>query len=97
MAGQLLTRINPLYPPEAKQKGMEGTVVMSARIGKDGTVRDLQVISGPAILAEAAANAVRQWTYRPYLLNGNPTEVNTTITVNFRLSAPPPPASVPEP
>lgn len=89
MAGQILTRVNPTYPPEAKAKKITGTVVLSARIGTDGTVQDLSVISGPASLEEAALDAVKQWTYRPYLLNGNPVEVSTTVAVNFNLNATP--------
>ncbi len=87
MAGQILTRVNPVYPPEAKAKKISGTVVLSAVISSDGTVQDLSVVSGPAAFGEAALDAVRQWTYRPYLLNGNPVEVSTVITVNFNLNA----------
>ena len=89
MASQVLTRVNPTYPPEAKAKRISGTVVLSATIGSDGMVQDLSVISGPAALEEAALNAVKQWTYRPYVLNGNPVEVRTTVTVNFSLNATP--------
>ena len=89
MAELILTRVNPTYPPEAKAKKISGTVVLSAKIGSDGTVQDLSVISGPPALGEAALDAVKQWTYRPYLLNGNPVEVSTVITVNFSLNATP--------
>ena len=87
MAGMMLTRIAPIYPIEAKQKHITGTVIFAARIGKDGKISDLRVVS-PAdkLLTEAAEDAVRQWRYRPYELNGVPTEVNTTITVNFHLN-----------
>ena len=61
--------------------------MLSARIGSDGTVQELSVISGPAALGEAALDAVKQWTYRPYVLNGNPVDVSTVITVNFTLGA----------
>ena len=73
---------------------MEGTVVLAALISKAGTVQDLKVISGPAAMADAATAAVKQWTYRPYLLNGRAVEVKTVITVNFQLS-PPAQSSVP--
>ncbi len=89
MSGQILTRVDPIYPAEAKSKGIQGVVVLSATIGADGTVQQLSLISGPPDLGTAALDAVRQWTYRPYLLNGEPTEVNTTVTVNFHLNGPP--------
>jgi TonB family protein len=84
-AGQIISKVNPVYPPEAKEKGIQGTVVLHAIIGKDGTVQQLAVISGPPVLADSAIDAVKQWVYKPYLLNGDPTEVDTTITVNFSL------------
>lgn len=89
MAGLVLTKVNPVYPPDALANHMEGSVVLSAKVGTDGTVQDLQAISGPEVLRQAALDAVRQWTYKPYLLNGNPVTVMTTITVNFRESANP--------
>lgn len=88
MAGQRLTRVNPVYPDDARANHLEGTVVFSATIGRDGVVQDLKTISGPAAFTQAATDAVRQWTFRPYLLNGQPTEVLTTITVNFHLNTP---------
>ena len=87
MAGQILTRVDPIYPPEARTNKIEGAVVLSATIGKDGNVEDLSVVTGPALLTAPAIDAVKQWTYRPYLLNGAPVEVRTTITVNFHLNA----------
>ena len=90
MAGQVLTRINPVYPPKAKEKRIEGSVVLAARIGRDGRVADLQVVSGVPMLSAAAMDAVRQWTYKVYRLNGAPVEVNTTVTLNFHLNAPAP-------
>ena len=68
-------------------------MVLSALISKEGTVQDLQLVSGPASLAEAAMDAVRQWTYRPYLLNGQPRAVKTVVTVTFNLE--PAPAGAP--
>jgi len=83
MAGQLVSRPDPVYPPEAKEKRIQGAVVLKALISKDGTIKNLQVLSGPDELTGSAIDAVRQWTYKPYLLNGQPTEVETTITVNY--------------
>ncbi len=96
MAGQLLARVDPVYPADAKAKHIEGSVVLAARIGRNGRIENLQVVSGVPALSEAAANAVTQWTYRPYYLNGAPVEVNTKVTVNFHLKPPPqPPAPQP--
>jgi len=64
---------------------VEGDVVLAAVIGKDGTVRDLKAVSGPAMLVSSAIQAVRQWRYKPYLLNGQPVEVETQIKLQFRL------------
>ena len=68
------------------QTHTQGEVVMHAIIGRDGTIASLQVVSGHALLAPAAIDAVRQWRYRPYTLNGEPVEVETLITVRFVLS-----------
>ena len=80
MAGQLLHRVDPIYPDTDAQ----GAVVLHAIIGPDGTVQQLAVVSGPQLLEDAALTAVRQWTYQPYLLNGNPVTVDTIVVVNFR-------------
>ena len=85
MAGQILTKVQPVYPPDAKSAHIAGSVVMHAIIGKDGAISSLEVVSGPAELRDSALEAVRQWTYKPYLLNGQPTEVETTITVNYSM------------
>ena len=77
------TRIDPAYPAEAIKNHVSGTVVLLATIGTNGGVEALRVISGPASLQQAALDAVRQWTYRPYLLNNTPVEVETTINVIF--------------
>jgi periplasmic protein TonB len=82
----LVYDVAPKYPPEAGHARIEGTVVLLAVIGKDGTVEDVRVESGLPMLAQAAIEAVRQWRYRPYLLNGEPVEVNSQITINFTLS-----------
>jgi len=83
--GMLLQKVTPDYPPAAKEARISGTVVLEAIIGKDGAIRALKVISGHSTLQQAALDAVRQWRYRPYLLNGEPVEVRTTINVIFSL------------
>jgi protein TonB len=86
MQGQIITRTQPVYPPIAKAAHVSGTVVLHAIISKTGTIENLTAISGPAMLQGSAIDAVRQWRYKPYLLNGDPPEVDTTITVNFNLN-----------
>jgi periplasmic protein TonB len=83
--GMLLAPIRPVYPVIAKAAGVQGTVVVEAVISRKGTIESLHVVSGPAMLQNAALDAIRQARYQPYRLNGEPTEVQTTITVNFRL------------
>jgi TonB family protein len=83
MAGNLISNVVPVYPEEAKAQHVQGAVVLRARISKEGTVKDVQVISGPPPLIVSAIDAVRQWKYKPYLLNGEPTEVDTTININY--------------
>jgi periplasmic protein TonB len=85
MSGMLLAPIQPVYPPIAKAAGVSGSVVVEAVISKSGTIESLHVASGPEMLREAALNAIRVARYRPFRLNGEPVEVLTTITVNFRL------------
>jgi protein TonB len=84
--GNLIHDVKPYYPPQARQAKIEGTVVLLAVIDKDGSVRDVQVKSGAPLLAQAAIEAVRQWRYKPYLLRGQPVEVDTQITINFTLA-----------
>lgn len=79
----LKTKIDPVYPAEAIKNQVSGTVVLHATISTKGNVESLRVISGPASLQQAALDTVRQWTYRPYLLNNMPVEVETTINVVF--------------
>ena len=81
-AGLLEERRYPIYPVDAKKAGVEGTVVLEAIIGKDGAIRDLNVVSGPDLLQQAAVDAVKSWRYRPYMLNGEPVEVRTKINVD---------------
>jgi protein TonB len=84
--GLLVKKVEPQYPPIARQARVQGTVVLRAVISKDGTIQHLQAESGSPLLVSSAINAVKQWKYKPYILNGKPVEVDTTITVNFRLS-----------
>jgi TonB family protein len=87
VAGLRLTAPQPVYPESAKQKHISGTVVLHAIIGRDGRIHSLRPQVSPDVdLTIAAIAAVRHWTYRPYLLYGQPTEVDTTITVNFNLN-----------
>jgi len=85
-SANLVTKIVPAYPPLAKQARVQGTVSLAVVIGKDGVVLNVEVISGDPLLTEAAVDAVRQWVYRPTLLNGEPVEVATHVDVNFTLS-----------
>jgi protein TonB len=85
MAGRLLDPIRPEYPMIARLSHSEGTVVVQAIISKSGKIESAQVVSGPAILQAAALQAVREARYRPFLLNGQPTEVVTTVSIVFRL------------
>jgi protein TonB len=78
--------VKPVYPPEARASGIEGTVRLHAIIAKDGSILQLEVISGHPLLIQAALDAVRQWKYEPTLLNGQPVEVDTTIDVLFQLN-----------
>ena len=80
----MIQRPSP-YPIIAKETGTQGTVVMQATISQSGTIENLRVVSGPAMLQRAALDAVKEWRYRPYLLNGEPVEVETTINVVFKL------------
>jgi TonB family protein len=84
--GHVLSKPAPAYPQSAKAKRVEGKVVMQATIDESGHITRLQVVSGPLELQGAAIDSVRQWTYEPYLLNGKPVEIETTISVIFRLA-----------
>jgi TonB family protein len=84
--GMLLQKTTPEYPLDAKLAGITGTVVLQGQISKEGRITELRVISGPAALQQASLDAVRTWRYRPYLLNGEPVAVLTTINVVFNLN-----------
>ena len=83
--GNLIYRVQPIYPPLARQAHIQGAVELRAIISKAGTIENLTLLRGHPMLVPAAMGAVRQWRYRPYLLNGEPVEVETEITVNFIL------------
>lgn len=83
--GMLITRIEPKYPDIARRARIQGTVVIGALIGKDGRMVSLNVVSGHPMLVTAALDAVRQWRYRPYVLNGVPVEVDTRVEITFTL------------
>ena len=85
-AAKLLAQPKPLYPPLARSARISGTVHLQAIIGRDGTIRNLQLVGGPPLLIAAALDAVRRWVYQPTLLNGEPVEVFTEIEVNFTLN-----------
>lgn len=83
--GNLVNRVEPQYPQMAKVAHVQGDVVLQALISKNGAIENLRAVSGHPILIQAAMEAVKQWRYKPYLLNGEPVEVETTITVKFHM------------
>ena len=84
--GLRIRMVQPTYPPLAKQARISGSVVLQAVISKDGSIENLKAVSGHPMLIQSALDAVRQWKYKPYFLNGEPVEVETQITVNFTLA-----------
>jgi protein TonB len=84
--GLKIRDVKPSYPPLARQARIQGTVILHAVIGKDGSIENLTLVSGHPMLAPAAIEAVKQWRYKPYLLNGEPVEVDTEVQVNFTLA-----------
>lgn len=84
--GLLIHQVKPSYPALARQARIQGQVVLQAVIGKDGSIQNLRAVGGHPMLTPAAIDAVRQWRYKPYYLNGEPVEVDTQITVNFTLA-----------
>jgi protein TonB len=85
LQGMLLAPIRPAYPMIAKAARVEGAVIVEAVISRTGTIESLNVVSGPEMLRQSAIDAIREARYQPYRLNGEPTEVQTRITVNFRM------------
>ncbi len=86
MESELIRRVQPVYPALAIQTRTQGRVVLYAVISREGKIENLRTVSGPPLLVPAAVRAVQQWLYRPYTLNGQPVEVDTEITVDFRLT-----------
>ena len=84
-SASLINKVTPQYPPIAKTAHVSGTVVLHAVISKEGTIQELQYVSGPPLLMKAAMDAVKEWRYKPTTLNGEPVEVDTTIDVVFTL------------
>lgn len=85
MAARLTRQVLPVYPEEAKRARIQGTVLLHAIVAKDGSLRNLQLLQGQCWLAQAAVEAVKQWRYAPYLINGHPVEVDTTIQAIFNM------------
>ena len=83
----LVTKVAPQYPDEARAKHIEGSVILETEISPEGSVEDLKVVSGDPLLAAAATDAVKEWKYKPFLLNGKPVAVETQVTVMFTLKA----------
>ena len=83
--GLLVYRIEPTYPPVARAAHIQGVVVLTAIIDKEGNIQNLQIVSGHPMLVPAAIEGVKQWRYKPFLLNGQPLEVETAVTVTFSL------------
>lgn len=81
----LIHKVEPSYPQIAKIAHIQGDVVLRVRIGKNGELNEIKLLSGHPLLVQSAFDAVKQWRYRPYLLNGDPVEVETTITIKYHL------------
>jgi TonB family protein len=85
-SAQVISRVDPSYPLLAKQMKVQGAVILEALISKSGSIQDIHVLSGPAILSEAAREAVKQWHFKPYYQGGQPVETEARVTVNFTIS-----------
>jgi TonB family protein len=86
MAQRIVYQVTPEYPDPARQAGVQGTVVLDTVVNPDGAVAQMKVVSGPELLSQAALDAVRWWRYQPYLVNGRPATVETTVAVDFQLA-----------
>jgi len=86
--GRAISRVEPVYPEDAKRQGIEGTVRLHIIVGRDGAVQNVELASGPALLAKAAESAVREWRYGQTLLGGQPVETEQDIVVKFKLASP---------
>jgi protein TonB len=85
MEGQITYQVDPVYPDAARRAGTQGLIILDAVIASDGTVKRLRPVAGPALLVQSALDAVQSWKYRPYRAAGREVEVETTISVDFRL------------
>ena len=83
--GVLLHRVEPEYPEQAREQKIQGVVVLEVRVGADGAVQDVQAVSGPPLLIKASADAVKQWRFKPHTSNGHLVEMQSRVTLNFRL------------
>ena len=83
--GLLIKKVSPSYPSNALRMQIEGSVQLLATVSKEGNITQVKVLSGDAQLTRAATDAVKQWKYKPYLLNGEPVDIQTQVTINFRL------------
>jgi TonB family protein len=83
--GRLTRKVDPTYPVEARSQHIEGAVKLDALVGEDGNVHEVMITSGPPLLAKAAAQAVKQWHYQPFQLNGRPVSMHNQITIQFKL------------
>jgi protein TonB len=83
--GLLIKKVQPVYPRNALTMHMEGAVELTATVSKTGAITAVKVVSGEQLLSKAAVDAVKQWKYKPYLLNGEPVEIQTQVTINFKL------------
>jgi protein TonB len=83
--GLLVHKVNPVYPRQAQEGHIQGSVQLMATIAEDGSISSVKVLKGDAALASAAADAVKQWKYKPYYLDGQPIAIQTQITLNFKL------------
>jgi protein TonB len=84
-ATRLIHRVEPVYPPEARAQQIQGAVTLDVQIGEEGAVHNIVVVEGNPVLADAAVQAVRQWRYRPYSVDGRPVEMQTRVTIRFTL------------
>jgi protein TonB len=83
--GLIVKRVQPIYPSTALRLHLEGPVHLMATVGKSGNITTVKTLNGDPVLAQAAADAVKQWKYKPYLLNGEPVEIQTQVTINFKM------------
>jgi len=85
--GLLVSKVNPVYPEDARRARIQGSVLLRVIIDREGNISSVELLNGDPALADAAIDATRQWKYRPYLLNGQPVEVETQVQINFTLNA----------